>query len=174
MLRRKIRLISVGIFIFLLILVISEGYPQVPDDIKTNLLIAYTLDHKWRNLLAFSKDLDEYSIALMTKSQIKSQMESFVSSNLANYADIISEVANSSSTYLYIYCGITSEPDRRLVASLIKPKLNLYLIRLNSRIEQINKICLPSAKLPATVAFSNRLKDEIREIKELFGSIKLP
>ena len=170
MVRRKIRLISVGIIIFPLILVISEGYPQVPDHIKTNLLIAYTLDQKWRNLVALSKDLNEYSSALITKSQ----MELFVSSNLSHFADIISEVANSSSTYLYIYCGITSETDRRLIASLIKPKLNLGLIKLDFCIEKINKICLPSAKLPATVAFSNRLKDEVREIKELFRSIKLP
>jgi len=91
---------------------------------------------------------------------------------LARSADETTVFLGSAETLVDIYYAVSSKEDRDRIRPMIQRDLAFYRKRLDFSIKETN-LELSYMKRPGVVAEATRMRDDLREAKNIFDSIEL-
>jgi hypothetical protein len=108
-----------------------------------------------------------------TKSHRSDLMEFEISSNLQIVASRTGDLLDAVEALLLIYDYISCDLDRETVRRVIKVQLAHYIKRVDLSISEVNHH-LSFTKNPAIATSAARMKEDLRETKDLLESISSP
>lgn len=95
------------------------------------------------------------------------------SSDLAQIASESVDHLNSAGTLLVIYDELSCPSDRIAVRALIKAEFGSYSKEVALLVKQVNRD-ITDLQQPEVAAEAGRMRDDLRDVQELFDSVKLP
>lgn len=122
---------------------------------------------KLKHFVDYQRDFVHFA-----QSGLGSPDEYEVASDLGLEATQTVDYLNAVQTLLEVYADLSCEEDRARIRPVIERELGFYSKQMDPLIQEAN-LGIAHTKMPGVAAEGTRMRDDLREVKSTFDSIKL-
>jgi hypothetical protein len=140
------------------ITMVSHAFAQQPKQSNQDFLQA-----KFQRFINYETDFNAFARG--------SNLEWEIPIDLSNVAASASEYLLATQAFLQIYDQLSCEADRGKAWPLITQKLGYYAKQIDTSIKTVNR-GLSYTKAPAVATSGTQMKEDLREVKAFFESIR--